>query len=73
MKYTVPHAVFWAVTRRPVIVETWVPYHVSPRRILSGQRGIGTGFFSQNFGFLLSVNNLQCSIEIFRSSTAEAV
>ena len=45
MKYAVPRSVFWAVTRRLVIVETWVPYHISSCRIFSGHSGIGTGFF----------------------------
>lgn len=40
-----------AVSRRPLTEEARVRAQISPREICAGQSSIGTGFFSESFGF----------------------
>jgi hypothetical protein len=43
------------VSRRPLTAEARVRVRVSPCGICGGQSGTGTGFFSEFFGFPLSI------------------
>jgi hypothetical protein len=45
-----------AVSRLPLTAEAWVRSRVSPCGICGGQSGTGTGFFSEYFGFPLSIS-----------------
>jgi hypothetical protein len=44
------------VSRRPLTAEARVHALVNPRGICGGQSGTGTGFFSEFFGFTLSIS-----------------
>jgi hypothetical protein len=44
-----------AVSRRPLTTEAWFRVRTSPYGICGGQCGTGTCFFSEFFGFTLSV------------------
>jgi hypothetical protein len=44
------------VSRRPLTAEAWVRARVNPCGICGGQSGTGTGFFSEFFGFPLSIS-----------------
>jgi hypothetical protein len=60
------------VSHEPVTLETWVQFQDNACGICDGQHGTGTGFFSEYFGFPLSLSFHLCII-LIHSSVTDAI
>jgi hypothetical protein len=59
----------YVVSGQPVTGEALVQFHFSPCSVSAGLSGTRAGFFSEYFGFTLSVSFCQCCVLVEASVT----